>query len=57
MKNNREIGFYWVEVKDLRNWWTIAYWGGSFWELTNDNDCYYDDNFVSIDNTKIERKT
>lgn len=56
---NRELGFYWVsETPDV---WVVAKWRKEpfgqriVWKITNSTDDYADDDFLAIDETRIEK--
>jgi len=55
---NRKSGYYWVKTKEYNNW-HIAHWNtsGSYsWTVCWHKFSMYDEDFLEIDENKINRK-
>lgn len=54
----RDPGFYWVLVSlvDKLEWTIGRYWRTGNWSVSGDNDLQSDNDFVEIDEHKIERQ-
>ncbi len=47
----REIGFYWVELAGM---WLVASWTGEEWLVPGGEEYFYDSEFDSINEIRIE---
>lgn len=52
MRAKREEGFYWVKI--TCNDWDIAQWVNGYWAVFGSMNSFDDDDFVEINETKIE---